>query len=89
MTTLILWSKTFYITTGQYPTLYDYLAITQKDLIRWVYHPDNPYNSRKPNIFRSTLIAPLVYSGEVSHHMRDSIETNRSLDSARDIPTEG
>ena len=28
MSTLITWSKTFYTTTGQYPTLYDYLAIT-------------------------------------------------------------
>ena len=28
MCTLILWSKTFYTTTGQYPTLYDYLVIT-------------------------------------------------------------
>ena len=25
---LILWSKTFYTTIGQYPTLYDFLAIT-------------------------------------------------------------
>ena len=30
ITTLILWSKTFYTTIGQYPTLYDYLAITRK-----------------------------------------------------------
>ena len=28
MSTLILWSKTFYTTIGQYPNLYDYLAIT-------------------------------------------------------------
>ena len=28
MSTLRLWSKTFYTTIGQYPTLYDYLAIT-------------------------------------------------------------
>ena len=27
MSTLILWSKAFYTTIGQYPTLYDYLAI--------------------------------------------------------------
>ena len=75
MSTLILWSKTFYTTTGQYPTLYDYLAITREDLIRWEYHLDNPNISVRPNIFRSTLIPPLVYCGEVSHHMRDSIET--------------
>ena len=28
MSSLILWTNTFYTTTGQYPTLYDYLAIT-------------------------------------------------------------
>ena len=78
MSTLILWSKTFYTTTGQYPTLYDYLAITREDLIRWEYHLDNPNISVRPNIFRSTLIPPLVYCGEVSHHMRDSIETYES-----------
>ena len=27
MSTLLLWSKTFYTTIGQYPTLYDFLAI--------------------------------------------------------------
>ena len=75
MSTLILWSKTFYTTTGQYPTLYDYLAMTREDLIRWEYHLDNPNISVRPNIFRSTLIPPLVYCGEVSHHMRDSVET--------------
>ena len=30
--TLISWSKAFYTTTGQYPTPYDYLAITREDL---------------------------------------------------------
>ena len=78
MSTLILWSKTFYTTNGQYPTLYDYLAITREDLIRWEYHLDNPNISVRPNIFQSTLIPPLVYCGEVSHHMRDSIETYES-----------
>ena len=52
MHTLILWLKTFYTTIGQYPTLYDYLAIMREDP---------------------------VYSGEVSHHMCDSVETNDSL----------
>ena len=33
MGTLILWSKTCYTTIGQYPNLYDYLAITREDLI--------------------------------------------------------
>ena len=75
MTTKILWSKTFYTTTGQYPTLYNYLAIMRKDLICCEYHPDNPYTSRIPKIFIYTLKLPLVYYGEVLHHMRDSIET--------------
>ena len=51
MTTLILWSKTFYTTTGQYPTLYDLLAITRKDQIHWEYHTDNPYTSVIPKVF--------------------------------------
>ena len=51
MSTLISWSKTFYTTTGQYPTLYDYLAITRGDLIRWEYYLNNPNTSVKPNIF--------------------------------------
>ena len=33
MSTLLSWSKRFYTTIGQHPTLYDYLAITQEDLI--------------------------------------------------------
>ena len=51
MSTLILWSKTFYTTIGQYPTLYDYLAITQEDLIHWEHHLDNPNASINPKIF--------------------------------------
>ena len=51
MSTLILWSKTFYTTIGRYPTLYNYLAITRKDLIRWEYHLDNPNNSLNPKLF--------------------------------------
>ena len=79
MGTLILWSKTFYTTIGQYPTLYDYLAIMQEDLICWEYHLDNPNTSVDPKNFRSTLILPPVYSAEVSHHMHDSVETYDSL----------
>ena len=52
MPTLILWSKTFYTTTGQYPTLYNYLTITRKDLICWEYHSDNPYTSPIPKVFQ-------------------------------------
>ena len=65
MGTLILWSKTFYTTIGQYPTLYDYLAITREDLIRWEYHLDNPNTSVNPKIFRSTLKVPPVYYGVI------------------------
>ena len=79
MGTLVLWSKTFYTNTGQYPTLYDCLTITREDLTHWEYHLDNPNTSVNPKNFRSTLILPLVYSGEVSHHMHDSLETYNSL----------
>ena len=60
MSTLISWSKTFYTTTGPYPTLYDYLAIMREDLICWEYYLNNPNTSVKPNIFRSTLIPQSV-----------------------------
>ena len=79
MGTLILWLKTFYTTIGQYPTLYDYLAIMREDLIRGEYHLDNPNTSVNPKIFRSTLILPPMYSGKVSHHMHDSVQTYDSL----------
>ena len=79
MSTLILWSKTLYTTIGQYPTLYDYLAITQEDLIHLEYHLDNPNTCVNPKKIRSTLLSPPVYLGEVLHHMRDSVETNDSL----------
>ena len=42
LNTIILWSKTFYTTIAQYPTLYDFVAITQDELILWEYHLDNP-----------------------------------------------
>ena len=77
---LILWSKTFYTTIGQYPTLYNYLAIMREDIVCWEYHLDNHNTSVNPKVFRSTLILPPVYSGGgggggVSHHMHDSLET--------------
>ena len=75
MSILISWSKTYYTTIGQYPTLYDYLAIMREDVIRWEYHLDNPNSVVNPKIFRSTLLPPSVYPGEVSHHMHDSAET--------------
>ena len=76
MSTLILWTKTFYTTIGQYSTLYDFLAIMREDLIRWEYHLDNPNTNVNPIIFQSTLLPPPVYSGEVSHNMHHSGESN-------------
>ena len=76
MSTLLLFSKRFYTTIGQYPTLYDFLAISQEDLIQWEYHLDNPNTSVNPKIFQPTLLPPPVYLGEVSHHMHDSGESN-------------
>ena len=78
MSTLLLWSKRFYTTIGQYPTLYDFLTITQEDLIQWEYHLDNPNTSVNLKIFRPTPPPPPVYLGEVSHHMHDSGESNDS-----------
>ena len=75
---LILWSKTFYTTIGQYPTLYNFLAIMREDLIRWEYHLDNPNTSENPKK-NSTLILSPVYSGEMSHHMRGSVHCKRDL----------
>ena len=51
LSTLILWLKTFYTTIRQYPTPYDFLAITQGELILWEYHLDNPNICVKLNIF--------------------------------------
>ena len=78
MSTILLWSKGFYTTIGQYPTLYNFLAITQEDLIHWEYRLDNPNMSVNPRNFQSTLLPPPLYSGEVSHQMHDSGETNDS-----------
>ena len=76
MSTLLLCSKTFYTTIAQYLSLYDFLAITQEDLICGEYHLDNPNMSVNPAIFWSTLLPPPVYLGEVSHHMHDTGESN-------------
>ena len=38
--TLILWLKTFYI--GQYPTLYDFLAIVPEEISHWNYNITYP-----------------------------------------------
>ena len=51
VSTLLIWLKRFNTTIGQYPTLYDFLTITQEDLILWEYHLDNPNMSVNPRIF--------------------------------------
>ena len=76
MSTLILWLKSFYTTIGQYPTLYDYLDITREELLLIrLEHLLPPNTSVNLKLFGSTLKLSPVYCGEVSHHMRDSIET--------------
>ena len=67
MITLILWSKTFYTTIGQYPTLY-YLAITREDLICWEYHLDNPNTRVNQNFLIYTTISTCVLGGGVASH---------------------
>ena len=50
-TTLLLWSKDFYTTIGQYPTLYDFLAITPEDITCLKYYPMCPNQCVKQKIF--------------------------------------
>ena len=70
MSTLILWLKTFYTTIGQYPTLYDYLAIMREDLICWEYHLDNPNTSVNLIIFLIYTTTPTcVLRGGVASHV--------------------
>ena len=75
MSTLLLCSKISTLLFVKNPTLYDILTITQENLIQWDYHLDNPNMSMKPK-FPTYLLPPLAYSGEVSHHMCDSGESN-------------
>ena len=69
MSTLLLWSKTFYTTIGKYPTLYDFLAITREDQIHWEYHLDNPISSVNPRIFSIYTTTPsiVLWGGVTSH----------------------
>ena len=81
MSTLILWSKIFYTNIGQYPTLYDFLDIKREELLLLRLEHLQPPNISvllQLKFYRSTLKLPPVYCGEVSHHMRDSIETYES-----------
>ena len=79
MSTLLSWLKRFYTTIGQHPTLYDFLAITQEDLIQWEYHLDNSKTSVNLKSFQSTPLPPPLYSGKVSHHMHDSGKSDDSF----------
>ena len=74
LSTLVLWSKSFYTTIGQYPTLYEFLVISPKEISCSKYYLAYPGNFVKPNIFLPTLHTEL-YSGEMSHHMHDSGES--------------
>ena len=76
--TLLSWLKRFYTTIGLYPALYNFLAVTQEDLIQWEYHLDNPNTNANLKIFLSTFLPPPLYSGEMSHHMHDPGESRHS-----------
>ena len=51
LSTLLLWSKLFYTTIGQYPTLYNFLAIALKEISCWNYYIMHPNKFVKLNIF--------------------------------------
>ena len=62
---LILWLKTFYTTIGQYPTIYDFLAIAPEDMSHWKYYLASQQVCETKKV-------PLLHSGEMLHHMHDS-----------------
>ena len=76
---LILWSKTFYTTIGQYPTLYNFLAITREDLIRWEYHLDNPNTSENPKKFYINTFTSVLWGDVTSHAWFSSLQTRPTL----------
>ena len=49
MSTLLLCPKLSYTTIGPYPTHYDFLAVSHKELIYWENYLENPYKCPKPN----------------------------------------
>ena len=51
LSTLLLWLKTFYTTIGQYPDLYDFLAITPKEISNWDYYLSYPKKHAKLQFF--------------------------------------
>ena len=75
MSTLLLWSKRFYTTIGQYPTLYDFLTITREDLIQWEYHLDNPNTSVNPKFFGLLYYHQLCTRGRC--HITCMIQVNQ------------
>ena len=79
MSTLLSWLIRFYITIGQHPTLYNFLAITQEDVIQREHHLENPNTSAKPKFFGLLYYHQPVYSGEVSHHTHNSGQSNRKM----------
>ena len=69
-------AKNFFFTTiGQYPTLYDFLAIAPKDIFHWEYYVAYPNICVKPDVFQPALLPASLYTGEVLHHMHDSGES--------------
>ena len=48
LSTLLLWSKSLYTTIGQYPTLYDFLAIAPEEISHWNYYLTYPNKFAKP-----------------------------------------
>ena len=47
LSTLLLWLKMLYATIGQYPTLYNFLAIAPKEISHWNYYPTYPNKCAK------------------------------------------
>ena len=70
LSTLILWSKHFYTTMGQYPTLYDFLAIAPEDISHWEFYLAYLIKCAKPKIFQPTVQPEPLYL-----HMHDSAES--------------
>ena len=81
LSTLLLWPK-FLHYFGQYPTLYNFLAISPEELSHWEYFLANPNKYANPKIFQPTVLPAPLYewtpsvnppkSGQVLHHMHDS-----------------
>ena len=74
LSTLILWSKTFYTTTGQYPTPHDLFAITPEEISCWKYYLAYPNKCVKPKLFLPTVLLPSLYSGRC--YITSAIQVN-------------